>query len=139
MWLRHGIAAVACAELPAAPATALGANSVGAGAQIAGVRRAANNIVVAELGGNGAGVCAILRAPLRATEHRRTCAQRWGSKLAELLREPGGRARLQAQRHAIPSAVVTIHRGAASIELPTPMLNGLSRFLWTEDCWMLAG
>jgi hypothetical protein len=133
------ITALALAALFAAQAPVLAAQSVGGRDQIAGVRRAAGNIVAAELAGNGAGVCAILRAPLRTTEHHRTCAQRWDSKLTVLLREPGGRARLKAQRHAIPAAVVTVHGASALIDLPTPLLNGASRFLWTEDCWMLTG
>jgi hypothetical protein len=42
--------------------------------------------VTAELGGDGAGACAILNAPLRATQHHRTCARRWDVELARLLR-----------------------------------------------------
>jgi hypothetical protein len=93
MKLLRCIAVLACAASLAIPASALAAHSVGTPEQISWVRRAATNFVVAELAGNGAGACAILNAPLRATEHNRTCAQRWNSKLAGLLHEHGGRAR----------------------------------------------
>ena len=99
-----------------APAAAFGASSDGSHEQIAWVRRAASNFVAAELAGNGAGACAILNAPLRATQHHRTCAQRWNAKLSKLLREPGGRARLRAQQRAIPAAAVVVHGNVASIE-----------------------
>jgi len=143
---RRGIAAFACAALlivPAgamiAPANALAAHSVGSREQIAWVRRAATNFVSAELAGNGAGVCGVLNAPLRANEHHRTCAQRWDAKLADLLREPGARTQLRSQRRAIASAAVIVNGDSASIQLAAPLLNGSSRFLWTEDCWMLKG
>lgn len=139
MSLPRGIAVLACAATLVLPASAFGAHSVGSGEQISWVRRAATNFVTAELAGNGAGACAILEAPLRTTQHHRTCAQRWGSKLARLRHEPGGRARLRAQEHAIASAVVIVHGDVASIELPTPLMGGSSRFLWTENCWMLKG
>jgi hypothetical protein len=139
MGLRRAIAVLACACLLVLPASAFGAHSVGTREQIAWVRRAATNFVAAELGGNGAGACAILNAPLRTTEHHRTCAQRWNSKLATVLREPGGRAGLRAQEHAISSAVVTVHGDVASIDLPAPLASGPNRFLWTENCWMLTG
>jgi hypothetical protein len=32
---------------------------------------------------------------------------------------------------------VTVHGDRASIALPTPLLGAGSRFLWTENCWML--
>jgi len=143
---RRGIAAFACAALliasaseMIAPANALAAHSVGSPEQIAWVRRAATNFVSAELAGDGAGVCGILNAPLRASEHGRTCAQRWKAKLAGLLREPGGRRRLQSQRRAIRSAAVIVDGDTASIQLSTPLLSGSNRFLFTEDCWMLTG
>jgi hypothetical protein len=105
--------------------------------QVAWVRRAASNFVTAELSGNGAGACAVLDAPLRRTEHRRTCAQRWNAKLAMLLRASSGRSRLRSQRRAIGSAQVNVHGDLAWIALPTPLMNGQNRFLWTENCWML--
>jgi len=135
---RRTLAALVCAAALLAPASALAQRySVGTREQIAWVRRAASNFVTAELAGNGANACAILNAPLRATRHGRTCAQRWNAKLAKLLREPGGRARLRAQEHAIPSTAVIVHGNVATLELATPLMGGPNRFLWTENCWML--
>ncbi len=135
---RRAVALVACAATLLAPASALSYHSVGTRGQIAWVRRAANNFVSAELAGNGASACAILNAPLRATHNHHTCAQRWNAKLARLLREPGGRARLREQAHAIPSAVVVVHGDDASIELPSPLMGSSNHFVWSENCWMLA-
>ena len=112
---------------------------MGSREQIAWVRRAASNFVGAELSGNGAGACGILNAPLRATQHHRTCAQRWNAKLAKLLHEPGGRARLRAQQHAIPSAAVVVTGNIASLDLATPLMNGSNQLVWTENCWMVKG
>jgi hypothetical protein len=137
MSVRSILIALACAVTLAAPATALGARSSGTHEQIAWVRRAATSFVNAELSGNGAGACAILNAPLRATFHHRTCAQRWNTKLAALLHEPGGRARLRAQRRAIPAAVVVVHGNVASLELATPLMGGSSQLVWSENCWMV--
>jgi len=142
----RGIAALACAAVlivPAgatiAPANALAAHSVGSPGQIAWVRRAATNFVNAELAGNGAGVCGILNAPLRATEHHRTCGQRWDAKLTSMLGQPGARTRLRSQRRAIGSAAVIVDGNSASIQLPAPLLNGSNSLLWSENCWMVAG
>jgi hypothetical protein len=137
---RSAVIALTCTAALAAPAASTAevySHSTGTPEQIAWVRRAASNFVTAELAGNGAGACAILNAPLRASAHHVSCAQRWNARLASLLRERGGRARLRAQRRAIPSAVVTVHGDRASIGLPTPLLGTSSRFLWTENCWML--
>ena len=139
MTLRRIIAALACAATLIPPARALADSSVGTPEQIAWVRRAASNFVVAELGGNGAGACAILNAPLRTTQHHRTCAQRWNAKLSKLLREPHSRAHLHTLQRAIPSATIIVHGYIASINLPTPLMHGPNRFLWTENCWMLEG
>jgi len=133
------VAAVVCAATLVPAASALAAGSVGTSEQIAWVRRAASNFVAAELSGNGAGACAILNAPLRTPRHHRTCAQRWNTKLSELQREPLGRAHLRALQRAIPSATVVVHGYTASIDLPTPLVHGPNRFLWTENCWMLEG
>jgi hypothetical protein len=138
MTLRRFIAVLACAATVIPPAGALAASSVGTPEQIAWVRRAASNFVAAELSGNGAGACAILNAPLRATQRHRTCAQRWDARLAKLLREPHHRAHLHALQRAIPSATVIVHDYVASIDLPTPLMHGPNHFLWTENCWMLA-
>jgi len=133
------IASLVCAAALLAPASAPGAHSVDTPEQISWVRRAASNFVTAELSANGSGACGILYAPLRATQHGRSCEQRWDTKLAKLLREPGGRARLRAQKHAIASAVVLVHGDVASIDLPSTLMGGANRFLWTENCWMLDG
>ena len=90
MNLRHRIVLLACAAGHALPASAAGAHSIGSREQVSWVRRAAGNFVAAELAGNGAGVCAVLDAPLRASVHHRSCAQRWNAKLATMLGEPGG-------------------------------------------------
>jgi hypothetical protein len=139
MTLRPILAALACAATLIPSTSALAADSVGTSEQIAWVRRAASNFVSAELSGNGAGACAILNAPLRTTQHHRTCAQRWNTKLSKLLREPSSRAHLHTLQRAIPSATVIVHDYIASINLPTPLMHGPNRFLWTENCWMLEG
>jgi hypothetical protein len=139
MGLCRRIAVLAGAAALVLGATASASYSVGSQEQIAWVRRAATNFVTAELAGNGAGACAILNAPLRTTQHHRTCAVRWNSKLAGILHRAGGRARLRAQEHAIAKAAVTVHGDVASIALPTPLIAGGNRFLWTENCWMLTG
>jgi hypothetical protein len=140
MSVRRGIAVLVCALAFIPPASAFGAPySTGTPEQIAWVRRAASNFVGAELSGNGAGACAILIAPLRATQHHRTCAQRWNAKLAKLLHGRGGRARLRAQQRAIPSAAVVVHGNVASIDLATPLMSGSNRLIWTENCWMVKG
>jgi hypothetical protein len=136
MSVRRVIAVLACSGSLLAPASAF-AYSVASQGQVAWVRRAASNFVTAELDGNGPGACAILDAPLRRTQHQRTCAQRWNAKLAKLLHTSGGRARLRSQRRAIHSAEVVVHASIAWIELPTPLMGGQNRFLWTENCWML--
>lgn len=122
--------------LPAS-AGASGARSSGTAEQIAWVRRAATRFVSAELAGDGASACEVLAAHLRASEHGRTCAQRWDAQLRRLLREPGGRARMRAQKAAIPAAAVTVRGAVASIALPTPLMGSSSRFVWSENCWML--
>jgi hypothetical protein len=136
---RDALLALACAAALLAPASASAAYSVGTREQVSWVRRAATNFVTAELAGNGAGACAILDARLRGVQHHRTCAQRWNASLAKLKRERGWRSRLRAQRRAIPSATVVVHGNDASIELPTSLMAGRSRFRWTENCWMLEG
>jgi hypothetical protein len=139
MSLRRTLTALVCASALVLPASASGAHSVGTPGQIAWVRSAASRFVGAELARDGAGACGILNAPLRATEHGRTCAQRWNAKLSKLLREPQGRARLRAQQRAISSAVVIVHGYRATLELATPLMHGPNHFLWTENCWMLEG
>jgi hypothetical protein len=121
------------------PASALAAHSVGSSEQVAWVRSAAARFVAAELAQNGAGACAVLNAPLRASHDRRSCAERWNAKLEALLHEPGAATRLRAEQRAIPSAVVIVNGNLASIELPAPLMSGPNRFLWSENCWMLKG
>ncbi len=136
---RLPISLLLCLAALSFPAGALGAHSVGTSEQIAWVRRAATNFVSAELAGNGAGACGILNAPLRATVHRRSCAQRQDARLAGLLRDRRARARIRAQLRAIPTAVVIVRGNTATIALSTPLMSGANRFLWTENCWMLEG
>jgi hypothetical protein len=139
MSLCHRVALIGCAAGLMLPASASAAHSVGSREQVAWVRSAAGRFVAAELGDDGAGACAVLNAPLRASRNHRSCAERWDAKLATLLREPGAESRLRAERRAIGSAVVIVHGDVASIELPTPLMSAPNRFLWTEDCWMLKG
>jgi hypothetical protein len=134
---RSVIAALACAAALAVTPSALASYSVDTGGQIAWVRRAASNFVSAELSGNGAGACAILAASLRATQHHRSCAQRWNAKLATLLRKPGDGILLRREQRAIRSAPVIFHGDLAWIHLPAPLIGGRNRFRWTENCWML--
>jgi hypothetical protein len=142
---RSTVAALACAvslltSVALWPASASAAHSVGTPGQIAWVRSAASRFVTAELAGDGASACGILNAPLRATEHGRTCTQRWNARLAKLLHEVGARARLRSQEHAISSAAVVVHGNWATIALPAPLMGSSSnRFFWTENCWMLTG
>jgi hypothetical protein len=136
---RLRIALLTCAASLALPAAALASHSVGTSSQISWVRTATTRFVTAELKRDPAEACAVLTAKQRATVDRRTCEQRWGSKIKTMLHEPGERALLQADRHAIATAAVIVHGNVASIELPTPLLNGSNELLWTENCWMVKG
>jgi hypothetical protein len=129
--------ASACAFIPLGEAVA--ARSVGTGEQIAWVRSAASRFLTAELAGDGAGACAVLNRPLRATVHGRTCATRWDARLAVLLRKPGERVALRRQSDEIARAAVIVHGNVARIELSRPLIKGPNKFLWTENCWMLEG
>jgi hypothetical protein len=122
-----------------ATASAYSERSVGSPGQVAWVRSAAHRFLTAELAGDGAGACAVLNAPLRATVAGRTCAERWNVRLARLRRDRGAHARLASAQRAVASARVVVHGNVASIELPAPLLHGASSFLWTENCWMLEG
>jgi hypothetical protein len=133
------VALLGCAAGLMLPAGAMAGHSVGSREQVAWVRSAAGRFVAAELAGNGAGACAILNAPLRASHNNHSCAERWNARLATLLHEPGARTRLRSEQHAIASAVVIVRGNLASIELPTPLMGGPNRFLWSENCWMLKG
>jgi hypothetical protein len=136
----RAVAIVLAAVSLAVPAGALAAEySSGTPEQIAWVRRAATNFVTAELARDGAAACAILNAPLRVTRRHRTCAQRMDARIAAGLRLPGARAHLRAQRREIRSAAVVVRGRVATVSLPSPLMAGPNRFLWTENCWMLEG
>ncbi|HMD52446.1 MAG TPA: hypothetical protein VKG62_07000 [Solirubrobacteraceae bacterium] len=137
---RSPIAVLACCLCLLGAAPALGASSTGTPEQVAWVRSAATRFVTAELDGNGAGACAVLNAPLRATVRGRTCEQRWNARIAGLLRTHGERSHLRAQLHEIATARVTVNGNVASIALPSALMSSPEdRFLWTENCWMLEG
>ncbi len=137
MSLRQLLALLVAVLALSMPAAAGAYGSLGTPEQIAWVRRAAGNFLNAELQGNGAGACGILNAPLRATQHHRTCQQRWNAKLAAMLRDRHVRAGLRSDRRAVASARVVVHGDHATISLPQPLMGSSSRFLWTEMCWML--
>jgi hypothetical protein len=139
MSARRAVVLLAFSAALLAPASSLGAHSVGTPGQIAWIRRAATNFVNDELAGNGAGACGILNLPLRATRDHRTCEQRWDARLKLMLRSPAERRLLKAQRHAIAGAPVVVHGNTASLGVKTPLFNGPNQFLWTEMCWMLEG
>jgi len=107
--------------------------------QVAWIRRATSNFVGDELGHDGAGVCSILAAQLRATEHHRSCSERWNARLAKLLRDPHARAGLRADARAIGAAAVIVHGDNAEIELPAALISGPNRLRWMENCWMVEG
>ena len=131
--------AVLAVLLPAAPSAAHAGRSVGTPGQVAAVRRAALRFVTAELAANGSEACAVLNAPLRASFRGRTCEQRWHLRLVSMLRERGARSLLRSELRAVARAPVVVRGNVATIELPTPLLHGPNRFLWTENCWMLEG
>ncbi len=139
MSLRSAIAVIACAASLTLPAAATASHSVGTSGQIAWVRTASTRFVTAELKRDPSEACAVLTAKERATIHNRTCEQRWNAKIATMLHEAGERARLRADRNAIASAMVIVHGNLATIELPTPLLNGSNELVWTENCWMVKG
>jgi hypothetical protein len=137
--LAGAVLGLACIGTVAPASNALAAHSVGSPGQIAWVRSAASRFVTAELAGDGASACAVLNRPLRGTVHGQTCAQRWDARLASMLREHGVRAELRRQSYEIARVPVVIHGEVAQIKLPTPLIKGPNRFLWTENCWMLEG
>jgi hypothetical protein len=136
MPVRRPLAACAVAlALGAAAAPLAAADDPGATAST--LRAAATRVVTALLSRDGAGACAVLNAPLTATERGRTCAQRWDQRSAALLAERHGAALLRADLREIATASVTVSGEHGSIALSTPLLNGKSRFYWTVNCWML--
>ena len=115
------------------PAAAL-ADTTGTAATL---RAATARLITAELNRDGATACGVLNAPLTATVGGLTCAQRWEARSARLLAASGGAGRLRADLHAAASAPIAINGEHGSIALPYPLLNGHSRFYWTNNCWML--
>ena len=101
------------------------------------LRAATARLITAELNRDGATACGVLNAPLTATVGGLTCAQRWEARSARLLAASGGAGRLRADLHAAASAPIAINGEHGSIALPYPLLNGHSRFYWTNNCWML--
>lgn len=101
------------------------------------LRAATSRLIEAELRGDGATACAILNPPLDTTVAGRTCAQRWDARIAALLRHRGGARGLRRDLRAVADASVAIVGEHGSIALPVPLLNGHTRFYWTENCWML--
>jgi len=109
------------------------ARSTGTPEQIAWVRRAAGNFIAAALAGSGSGACAVIEARLRGGD----CQRHWNSRLSAMLRHSSLRAGLRADRRAVATASVHVYGNTATIALPSPLLAGQSRFVWTEMCWML--
>jgi hypothetical protein len=136
---RSKITLLACAVSLALPVAASASHSVGTSSQIAWVRTATTRFVTAELKRDPSEACAVLTVQQRGTIHNRTCQQRWNAKIATMLHEPGERSLLEADKHAISKATVVVHGNIASIELPTPLLNGSNELVWTENCWMVKG
>ena len=128
------LGAAAAALTLAAPAVASAQSS---GVTAATLRAAAARLITAELAGDGAGACAVLYAPLTATVHGRTCAQRWDARSRDLLASPRRARGLRADLRAVTRAAVRINGEYGEIVLPQPLLNGRSRFYWTANCWML--
>lgn len=125
------------APASASAAAMTAAYSEGTPAQVAWVRSAASRFVQAESRGDGAGACAVLAASLRAKRAGVTCAARWNALLRVRLRSGAVRAALSRDARAIARARVDVHGTAATIALPVALMNGHSRFRWTENCWML--
>jgi hypothetical protein len=101
------------------------------------LRAATARLITAELTRDGATACGVLNTPLTATVGGQTCAQRWQARSARLLAASGGAGRLRSDLHAAASAPIAISGEHGSIALPYPLLNGHSRFYWTNNCWML--
>ncbi|MGH2852406.1 MAG: hypothetical protein ACRDLP_17550 [Solirubrobacteraceae bacterium] len=133
--MKRLLAAAMVAGALVAPAMALGESGLTAST----LRSAAARLLTAELARDGATACGILNAPLTATVHGRTCAQRWDARIGHMLARRGGRAALRADLRAVPSAAVSISGEWGTIALPHPLLDGQSRFYWTANCWMLNG
>ena len=101
------------------------------------LRSATARLITAELNRDGAGACGVLNTPLTTTVRGQTCAQRWDARSARLLATSGGTGRLRADLRAAASAPIAISGEHGAITLPYPLLDGHSRFYWTNNCWML--
>jgi hypothetical protein len=112
------------------------ASAVGA-ATPATLRAAATKLITAELNRDGATACSVLNTPLTTTVGGQSCVARWAARSARLLAAPGGASRLRADLHAVPTAAIAMNGEHGSIALPHPLLDGHSRFYWTNNCWML--
>ncbi len=136
--MRRGLPILACAGALALSfsASAASADTVGS---VPWVRTAATKVITAELARDGATACGVLNAPLTSTVAGKTCAQRWTARADRLLAKRGGARHLRADLAAVNAASITINGLHASIALPYPLLDGQSRFYWTNMCWMLAG
>ncbi len=142
--MRTRLITIGCAGLLALAALGLSAVAANAGwssraNEVSTLRGAATRFVTAELAGSGSGACAVINAPLAGVVDHRTCAERWDASLHAMLRTPGARRQLQADAAAIATARVVLSDGdyVATIALPTPLLGSESRFVWTNNCWML--
>ena len=131
MIIRH-LAAGAGALALVVPAVAV-ADTPGTAATL---RAATARLVTAELTRDGATACGVLNTPLTATVGGQTCAQRWHARSARLLAASAGAGRLRSDLRAA-SAPIAISGEHGSIALPYPLLNGHSRFYWTNNGWML--
>jgi hypothetical protein len=118
-------------------AFAFSASASAAIGSVQNLRDAASTVVSAEIHNLGASGCGKLYAPLAKTIDGRTCVQRWAARSKQLLAEPNGLAHLLADYNAVPTAVVTVHGPYATIALPYPLLDGQSKWYWTDNCWML--
>ena len=101
------------------------------------LRSATARLITAELNRDGAGACGVLNTPLTTTVRGQTCAQRWDARSARQLATSGGAGRLRADLRAAASAPIAISGEHGAITLPYPLLDGHSRFYWTNNCWML--
>jgi hypothetical protein len=124
------VAAAALALIPAAGAFADDTGTV------SGLRAQVTRFLTAELHRDSSTVCAILGTPMNGTRHGRSCEQRWQHSLRRMLRRGDG-TNLRADRRAVATAAVSSDGVWATITLPHPLLAGVSRFSWYDNCWML--
>ncbi|MGD1049606.1 MAG: hypothetical protein ABR947_00885 [Solirubrobacteraceae bacterium] len=118
-------------------AVAFSASASAAVGSVQNLRDAASTVVSAEIHDLGSSGCSKLYAPLTKTIDGKTCVERWAARSKQLLAAPDGLAHLLADYNAVPTAVVTVHGLYATIALPYPLLDGQSKWYWTDNCWML--